>query len=131
MCVCRRDNAVVTPNELRRALTGAQGEAVSTCLAALDELGASDHAYFANDDRVPTSELEAIYRRRASHVEDIALPTLGFREVVQRMAATSHTNLRLAGVEGESGYPKCVVFLAPDEPDVVAVLAVRGRTPPT
>ena len=47
------------------------------------------------------------------------------------MAATSHSNVRLAGVEGEGGYPKCVVFLAPDEPDVIAVLAVLGTTPPT
>lgn len=102
---------------------------MSTCLAALNEPDASDHSYFANDDPVPTSELVAMYRRRAGHVEDIGLPTLGFREAVQRMAVTPHTALRLAGFEGESGYAKCVVFLAPDEPDVVAVLAVLGPPP--
>ena len=67
------------------------------------------------------------YRRRASHVQDSGLPTLGFREAVRRLQETPHTSLRLAGVKGATGYPACVVFLAPDEAAVVAALAVLIR----
>ena len=120
------DDAVVTPDDLRRALTDAHGQAVATCLAALDEPEASVHADWADRDPVATSNLLTIYRRRAGHVEDIGLSTLGFREAVQRLEETPHTSLRLAGVEGATGYPACVVFLAPDKAAVVAALAVLG-----
>lgn len=119
----------MTPDDLRRALTDAHGQAVATCLAALDKPEASVHTDWADMDPVATSNLLTIYRRRAGHVEDIGLPTLGFREAVQRLEETPHTSLRLAGVEGATGYPACVVFLAPDEAAVVAALAVLGPMP--
>ena len=72
-----------------------------------------------------------IYRRRASHVKGIDLPTLGFRETVQRLEQTTHASLRVAGVIAAGGYPACVIFLAPDDPTVVAVLAVLGPMPTT
>jgi hypothetical protein len=82
-------------------------------------------------DAAATSNLLTIYRRRSGHVEDIGLPTLRFRESVQRLADTNYTSLRLAGLEGATGYPACVVFLAPDEAVVVAALAVLGPMSPT
>ena len=125
------DDVVVTPDDLKRALTDAHGQAVETCLAAFDEPEASVHADWADRGPVATSNLLTIYRRRAGHVEDIGLPTLGFRETVQRLQETPHTSLRLAGVDGATGYPACTVFLAPNEAVVVAALAVLGPMPPT
>ena len=121
----------VTPDDLRHALTSANGEAVASCLAALDEPHATVHADWLDQGPVSRSNLLTIYRRRADHVAAIGLPTLGFREAVQRLEETPHETLRLAGMEGAKGYPWCVVFLAPDEPAVVASLAVLGPLPPT
>jgi hypothetical protein len=125
------DDENVTPDDLRHALTSANGEAVAVCLAALAEPDATVHADWSDVGPVPTSNLLTIYRRRADHIEAIGLPTLGFREAAQRLEETPHENLRLAGIEGAKGYPRCVVFLAPDEPAVVASLAVLGPLPPT
>lgn len=126
-----RDDEGVTPHDLRQALLSAEGEAVASCLAALDEPDALVHTDWLDQGPAHTANLLTIYRRRADHVEAIGLPTLGFREAVQRLEETSHETLRLAGVEGAKGYPWCVLFLAPDEPAVVASLAVLGPLLPT
>lgn len=57
------------------------------------------------------------------------MPTLGFRETVQRLEEAPHATLRLACVQGAKGYPACVIFLAPNEPAVVAALAILGQAP--
>lgn len=115
----------MTPDDLRRALAIASGDAVPTCLATMDEPDAVVNTW---PDHRPThtANLLTIYRRRAAHVEAIGLPTVGFRDAVQRLEQTPHETLRLAGVDSASGHPACVVFLAPDEPVVVAALAVLG-----
>src|SRR4051812_42107177 len=82
------------------------------------------------DSLVPTSNLLTIYRRRASHVEGIGLPTLGFRETVDRLEKTTHPMLRVAAVVAGGGYPACVMFIEPEELAVVAALAVLGPMPP-
>lgn len=123
-------DAVMTPDDLRRALSAAPGEAVSTCLLALDDPDAVVHADWVHPHHPSTANLLTIYRRRATHVEEIGLPTIGFRDVVERLEQTPHEALRLAGIEGANGYPWCVVFLSPTEPTVVAALAVLGPVPP-
>ena len=95
----------MTPDELRLSLASAQGEAVSTCRAALDDPEATIHAEWVDEHEAHTSNLVTICRRRASHGDTIGLPTLGFREAVQRLEDTHHETLRLAGVEGPNGYP--------------------------
>jgi len=97
----------------------ARGAAVAPCLAALDKPDATVHVDWPDQGPVPTSSLLTIYRRRADHVDAIGLPTLGFREAVQRLEETAHEDLPLAGVEGAKGYPSCTLFLAPDEPTVL------------
>jgi hypothetical protein len=97
----------------------------------MDDPDATVHADWVDEHHVHTSNLLAIYRRRAAHVEAIGLPTLGFRESVERLANTPHETLRIAGVQGPRGYPWCVVFLAPDHIEVVAALAVLGSLSPT
>ena len=118
----------MNPDELRRALTAASGDAVPTCLATMDEPDAVVNTW--PDHRpTPTANLLTIYRRRAAHVEDIGLPTVGFRDAVERLEQTPHETLRLAAVDSASGHPACVVFLSPTEPEVVAALAVLGPVP--
>ena len=116
----------VTIEDLQRALTSAHGEAVATCREVLSEPGGHLHVDKTGRHRAYTANLVAIYRRRASEAEDLGLPTLGFPETIERLEATRHDTLRLAVFEGRKGFPWCVVFLAPDGPDVVAALAVLG-----
>lgn len=78
-----------------------------------------------------TSSLVTIYRRRANHVEAIGLPTVGLRETVERLAQTTHDTLRVIGAIAQGGYPACVMFVAPEEPVVIAALGVLGPMPPT
>lgn len=110
-------------------LSSASGEAVPTCLAALDQPGTVLDADAILQHSASTADLLTIYRRRADHVEEIGLPTLGFRETVDRLALTPHERLRLVLISGASGHPWCVLFTAPDEPELVAVLAVLGPPP--
>ena len=75
----------MTPEDLRRALQAASGDAVPTCLATLDDADSVVNTW--PDHRpTPTANLLTIYRRRAAHVEAIDLPTIGFREAVERLA---------------------------------------------
>jgi len=119
----------VTPDDLRGALLTADGEAIATCRAALDDPSATVRADW--DALASTANLLTIYRRRASHVHEIGLPTLGFEEIVQRLETTPYMGLRLAVVEIEGRHLWCVIFLAPDEPKVVGALAVTGPMPLT
>ena len=100
-----------------------------TCRSAIDDPQATAQLDWTDLGRPLTANLLSIYRTRADHVEAIGLPTLGIRETVQRLGKTRHETLRLASLEGSNGYPRCVIFLAPDEPIVVAAVAVLG--PPT
>jgi len=100
---------------------------MDVCRATLADDAAVVHADWGA--QVATADLLTIYRRRASHVRDIGLPTLGFDETVERLEATPHATLRLASVEPGRGYPRCVISLAPDQPAVVAALAVTGPMP--
>jgi len=118
----------VTVEELRTALVRAGGAAVPTCLALLDD--ATTRVDGADRPPTTTAHVATIYRRRASHVARIGLPTLGFDEAAQQLTATEHRTLRLIGIEAAGGHPSCVVFLAPDEPTVIASLAVLGPVPP-
>lgn len=120
----------MTRDDLRVALEGATGEAVPTCRAVLDEPTAQVDADAILERLASTTNLVTLYRGRASHVEDIGLPTLGFRDVVDRLEATPHEKLRLALITGPSGYPWCVLFLAPDETEVVAAVAVLAPLQP-
>ena len=96
-----------------------------TCLATLDDADSVVNTW--PDHRpTPTANLLTIYRRRAAHVEAIDLPTIGFREAVERLEQTPHETLRLAGIDGAGGRPSCIVFLSPAESEVVAALAVLG-----
>lgn len=109
----------------------ASGEAVPTCLAALEQRDTVVDADEILEHSAATANLLTIYRRRADHVDEIGLPTLGFRESVDRLAATGHDRMRLVLVTGASGYPWCVLFVAPHEADLVAILAVLGPVPST
>jgi len=51
-------------------------------------------------------------------------------DAAQQLTATEHGTVRLIGIEAAGGHPSCVVFLAPDEPTVIASLAVLGPVPP-
>jgi hypothetical protein len=118
----------VTPEALREVLRIAKGEAVATCLAAIDEPGATVRTW-EGEDETPTANLASIYRIRASWVAEKGIPSLGFHETVERLESTHYKALRLAFVQGASGYPTCVVFLVPDAYEVLAVLSVLGPAP--
>jgi hypothetical protein len=124
-----RHDEAVTRDEVRRMLTRATGEAVPTCLATLDQPNANLDADAIFEHSATTSNLLTIYRRRASHLEDIGLPTLGYPETVGRLAQSQYERLRMVLITGATGHPWCVLFLAPDEPQVVAALAVLGPMP--
>lgn len=119
------DDAHMTPDDLRRALAVANGEAVPTCISVFEDPDATIYADW-DEHRAHTASLLTIYRRRARHVQDIGLPTEGFQETVMRLETTLYGTLRVAVAEGAGGYPWCVVFLAPDHAEVMAALAVLG-----
>lgn len=101
-----------------------------TCLSVLD--GADGAALdWQGQSLMPTANLVTIYRRRANHVEAIGLPTVGVRETVERLAQTTLDTLRVVGAISQGGYPACVMFIAPQEPVVVAAFAVLGPMPTT
>lgn len=110
-------------------LRHAEGEAVQTCTALLID---PDFVVRMEGDwerPAATANLLTIYRRRASHVRTVGLPTLGFDETVHRLESTSYEQLRLVAIEGPERYPWCLLFASPELTEIVAALAVTGPKP--
>ena len=106
-----------------------QGEGAETFLLVLDD-PAGDFHDDGELNPTPTSNLLTIYRQRAQHVREIGLPTLGFDEAVERIETSPHGKLCLAVASGPGGHPWAVAFLAPDQSEVVAVIAVLDQVTP-
>lgn len=112
-------------DRLRTLLLAAQGEAVPIFLSLIEDPRASIHPDSEQRSNA-TDNILAIYRRRAEHVRNIGLSTLGFDETVEKLEATAHERLTLALASAEVGYPSCVAFMTQDLSEVVAALAVLG-----
>lgn len=119
------DDPVVDREQLRRILATAEGEAVPTFLAALDDPRTSVHPDSEKHTN-STANLLTIYGRRADHVRETGLPTLGLDESVARLRTTAYPDLTLGLATAHGGYPWCVAFLAPDLSEVVAAIVVHG-----
>lgn len=112
--------------DLLAALATFTGEAQAVCVETLSDERSNLNP---SDDLTRVCDLLTIYRRRASHVRSINLPTIGFDQAVQQIEATAHRHLRLALSEAATGHPRCVLFVAPESVDIVAALAVVGPPP--
>ena len=123
------DDVTVTKSELRQLMLDFRGEAADVLMSVLDEPTCD----FRDDGELTpthTSNLLTIYRRRARHVREIGLPTVGFDESVARFETTTHDELRIAVAVGPGGFPWAVAFLTPERTEVVAAIAVLAQMPP-
>jgi hypothetical protein len=123
------DDGCVNREDLLATLRHAEGQAVETFIALLTD---PDFVVRIEGDwerPAVTANLLTIYRRRASHVRRVGLPTLGFDETVQRLESTSYEQLRLVAIDGPERYPWCLLFASPELTEIVAALAVTGPKP--
>jgi hypothetical protein len=88
----RVDDGCVNREDLLATLRHAEGEAVETCIALLTD---PDFVVRIEGDwerPAVTANLLTIYRRRASHVRRVGLPTLGFDETCNGLSPRRTSN---------------------------------------
>ena len=115
----------MTPDALRRLLEGSDFEAAPAFRALLNEADTALHPD-TESHPTPTTNLLTIYRRRAEHVRSIDLPSLGFDETVEKLAATHHERLVLMIAMREDDHRRGVAFLSEDLTELVAAVVILG-----
>ena len=98
----------------------AEEDADVACRSALIA-GASYRA--PSDDLIDAASLVGIYERRARHIEDRGIPTIGFMRGVERLRAVTD-GVRAGSVHSDDF--NFVFFLEPREPVVLACMAVAA-----
>lgn len=110
---------------LLRALVD-DGEAYSSCRDAL-QAGADFGIFNEAGDGVSAVGLTSIYRRRERLVRRKGIPTLGFVETVERLASHGGARIRIGFVRRADPPYFFQLFLASEEPRVIACLRVESR----
>ncbi|MEV4535000.1 hypothetical protein AB0J82_14330 [Asanoa sp. NPDC049518] len=103
------------------SLLADEAPAQRACRAAL-EGGAIFHVQ--PGDGIPANELAPSYRVREAHIRKVGIPSVGFAEAVETLAALEERPVLVGSVAQEASPRSFVVFLAADATAVLACIGV-------
>jgi hypothetical protein len=101
-------------------LLGGENEAFTACRRFV----VAGARLWVSDQGQPASELARTYQRRASHTEQVGIPTLGFSAAVQALRQYGEQPVRLGAVHVDDPPYHFQLFLDNELTSVIACLGV-------
>lgn len=101
-------------------LLGGEDEAFTACR----QFVVAGARLWVSDQVQPASELARTYRRRASHTEQVGIPTLGFFAAVQALRQHGEQSVRLGAVDVDDPPYHFQLFFDEELTVVIACLGV-------
>jgi hypothetical protein len=101
-------------------LLGGGDEAFSACRQSV----VAGARFWVSGDAQPASGLAVIYQRRAEHIEQVGIPTLGFSAALHALHEYGERQVRLGAVDVDNPPYHFQLFLDENLTSIVACLGV-------